>query len=203
MENFEELYRSKGYSRIAGIDEVGRGSLFGDVVACAIIMPTENKIEGIMDSKKLSKIKRIHYYNLILKNMIAIGIGRVDSKTIDTINIKEATRLAMLRAVKNLRDKRDFPIKPDLLLIDAEEIYTDIDQVSIVKGDDKVYTIACASIVAKVYRDRLCERWAEKYSGYGIKKNMGYGTKLHREAIKILGPTDMHRTTFIKNKEKW
>ncbi len=203
MENFEELYHSKGYNRIAGIDEVGRGSLFGDVVACAIIMPDEKKIEGVMDSKKLSKIKRSHYYNIILKNMIAVGIGRVDSKTIDTINIKEATRLAMLRAVKNLRDKRDFPIKPDLLLIDAEEIYTDIDQVSIVKGDDKVYTIACASIVAKVYRDRLCELWAEEYPGYGIEKNMGYGTKLHRDAIKSVGPTEMHRATFVKNKEKW
>ncbi|CDZ74908.1 Ribonuclease HII [Peptoniphilus sp. ING2-D1G] len=203
MENFEELYRSKGYNRIAGIDEVGRGSLFGDVVACAIIMPNEKKIEGVMDSKKLSKTKRVHYYNLILKNMIAVGIGRVDSNTIDTINIKEATRLAMLRAIKNLRDKRDFPIKPDLILVDAEKIYTDIDQVSIIKGDDKVYTIACASIVAKVYRDRLCEVWAKKYPNYGIEKNMGYGTKLHREAIKLMGPTEMHRNTFVKNKEKW
>ncbi|WP_138158847.1 ribonuclease HII [Peptoniphilus catoniae] len=203
MENFEEEYSNNGYKYIAGIDEVGRGSLFGDVLACSIIMPLENRIEGVTDSKKLSRKKRDYYYELILKNMVAVGIGRVNANLIDKINIKNATHLAMIKSVKNLRNKYDKQIRPDLLLIDAEHIEADIEQVSIIKGDDKCYTIACASIVAKVYRDKLCEIWAKSYPEYGIDKHMGYGTKKHREMIKLYGPSDMHRKTFVKNSENW
>ncbi|MGO3751172.1 MAG: ribonuclease HII [Peptoniphilaceae bacterium] len=203
MEEFEIEFLKEGYKTIVGIDEVGRGSLFGDVVACAIIMPLEKRIDGIADSKKLSKKKRETLYKLILSNCLAVGIGRIDCKTIDKINIKNATHLAMIQAIDNLRDKNGDKITPDLLLIDAEKIDTDIRQVPIIKGDDKCYSIACASIVAKVYRDKLCLNWAKKYPNYGLEKHMGYATKYHREAIKAYGPSDMHRSTFVKKRNEW
>lgn len=203
-ENFEEQYNKKGYKYIVGIDEVGRGALFGDVVAGAVIMPIdEEHIEGIKDSKKISEKKREKFYEEILNHSVAVGIGRVEPEIIDKINIKEATHLAMLRAVQNLRDNEGNKIDPDLLLIDAEKINTDITQVSIIKGDDKCYSISCASIVAKVYRDRLCKKWALRYENYGIEKHKGYGTKFHREAIKAFGPSEMHRMSFLKNKNDW
>ncbi|MBP2025146.1 ribonuclease HII [Peptoniphilus stercorisuis] len=203
-ENFEEQYSEKGYKFIAGIDEVGRGALFGDVLACAIIMPVdEEHIDGIKDSKKLSEKKRERFYEEILNESVAIGIGRVEPEIIDQINIKEATHLAMLRAIENLRDSDGNKIVPDILLIDAETINTDIEQVPIIKGDDKCYTISCASIVAKVYRDRLCQKWAKRYENYGIEKHKGYGTKLHRDAIKAYGPSEMHRLSFLKNRKEW
>lgn len=203
-ENFEEQYSEKGYKFIAGIDEVGRGALFGDVLACAIIMPVdEEHIDGIKDSKKLSEKKREKFYEEILNESVAIGIGRVEPEIIDQINIKEATHLAMLRAIENLRDSDGNKIVPDILLIDAETINTDIEQVPIIKGDDKCYTISCASIVAKVYRDRLCQKWAKRYENYGIEKHKGYGTKLHRDAIKAYGPSEMHRLSFLKNRKEW
>lgn len=203
-ENFEEQYSEKGYKFIAGIDEVGRGALFGDVLACAIIMPVdEEHIDGIKDSKKLSDKKREKFYEEILNESVAIGIGRVEPEIIDQINIKEATHLAMLRAIENLRDSDGNKIVPDILLIDAETINTDIEQVPIIKGDDKCYTISCASIVAKVYRDRLCQKWAKRYENYGIEKHKGYGTKLHRDAIKAYGPSEMHRLSFLKNRKEW
>ena len=125
------------------------------------------------------------------------------AKTIDEINIKNATHLAMMRAIVNLRDKNDKQVKPDLLLIDAEHIDVQTEQVSIIKGDEKCYSISCASIVAKVYRDKLCQTWAEEYPNYQIEKNMGYGTKAHRDAIKKYGITDLHRKSFVKNRENW
>lgn len=197
MEDFEKEYKKLGYTNIVGIDEVGRGSFFGDVLACAIIMPS-NKIEGVTDSKKLSKKKREELYEKILSQSIAVGIGQVDCKTIDEINIKEATHLAMKRAVENMRDKNSRKIYADLLLIDAEKIDSKIAQVSIIKGDEKCYSIACASIVAKVYRDSLCDKWDVIYPGYGIAKNKGYGTIEHREAIKENGYTNLHRLSFLK-----
>lgn len=203
VENFEEEYSSRGYKYIAGIDEVGRGALFGDVVTCAIIMPLDSRIEGITDSKKLSEKKREKYFDEILEEAIAVGIGRMDCKTIDEVNIKNATHHAMLNAIENLKDKDGNYIKPDLLLIDAEKIDTDIEQVSIIKGDEKCYTISCASIIAKVYRDRLCKEWALSYPEYGLEKHKGYGTKQHREAIKEHGPSPMHRLSFIKNRGEW
>lgn len=198
MKEFEKDYKKIGYTNIVGIDEVGRGSLFGDVLACAIIMP-DSRIEGVADSKKLSIKKRESLYEKILEECIAVGIGRVDSEKIDEINIKNATHLAMEKAVENMRDQSGRKVYADLLLIDAEKIDTQIAQVSIIKGDDRCYSIACASIVAKVYRDSLCNTWDEIYPGYNIKKNKGYGTTAHRSAIKAIGYTPMHRVTFLKN----
>ncbi|NLY67634.1 MAG: ribonuclease HII [Tissierellia bacterium] len=199
MLEIERKLYSEGYRNIVCVDEVGRGCLAGDVVACAIIMPIDKPIEGVKDSKKLSVKKREELYDKIVDKAIAIGIGQVSSKVIDDINIKESTKLAMKLAVLNLKTKEGNKIIPDYLIVDAERIPIDIPQLNIVKGDEKVYGISCASIVAKVYRDRLCLEWEEKFKGYNIGKNKGYGTKEHREAIKKLGPSPIHRLTFLKN----
>ena len=198
MLELEKNIWNKGYNYIACIDEVGRGCLAGDVVACAIIMPKGVLIEGVNDSKKLTAKKRESLYDKILDASVAVGIGQVDPVTIDRINIKESTRLAMKKAVLNLKDKQDNKILPDYLLIDAEEVYIDIPQSSIIKGDEKSHGIACASIIAKVYRDNICKTWGREYNGYAIEKNKGYGTKEHREAIKVIGPSPIHRLTFLK-----
>lgn len=197
MEIERNLY-SKGYKFIACIDEVGRGCLAGDVVACAIIMPPNEFIEGVKDSKKLSPKKREELYEKILDKAVAVGIGQVDSKIIDGINIKESTRKAMKLAVLNLKTKDGRKVTPDYLLIDAEKVPLDIPQMSIIKGDEKVYGISCASIIAKVYRDRLCQKWGDIYKEYNIGKNKGYGTKEHREAIRKYGPSPIHRMTFLR-----
>lgn len=197
MINLEDELYLEGYKKIACIDEVGRGCLLGDVVACAIILPEGSRIEGVKDSKKLTPKKRDHLYDLIIEESIAYGIGRVNSKIIDEINIKESTRLAMKLAVENIVDKSGKAIRPDYLLVDAETVYIDIPQAGIIKGDDKSHGIACASIIAKVYRDRLCMDWEEEFPGYNIKQHKGYGTKEHRENIKLLGITDIHRKSFL------
>ncbi|WP_427338602.1 ribonuclease HII [Caloranaerobacter sp. DY30410] len=199
MLTIERELWEKGYEYIACVDEVGRGCLAGDVVACAIIMPKDLVIEGVNDSKKLSAKKREKLYDIILDKAIAVGIGEVDSKTIDKINIKKSAQLAMKKAVMSLRDKNNNIIKPDFILIDAEKIDVDIPQMSIIKGDARCHGIAAASIVAKVYRDRKCIEWAEKYEGYGFEQHKGYATKKHREAIRILGPSPIHRLSFLKN----
>lgn len=199
MLSIENTVYDKGFNNIACIDEVGRGCLAGDVLACALIMPKGLMIEGVKDSKKLSEKKRIILFDEILSKAIAFGVGRVDSYTIDRINIKEATRLAMKYAVENLKDSKGNRVYADYLLIDAEVIDTNIPMESIVKGDDKSHGIACASIVAKVTRDRLCLQWDEEYPGYNFKKHKGYGTKEHRELIKNQGPSPIHRITFLKN----
>lgn len=201
--NYEDYFLKEGYKSIAGIDEVGRGCLFGDVVACAIIMPRGEFIEGVNDSKKLTARKHEMLYDKILKSCVAVGIGRVNSEKIDEVNIKVATHIAMRIAIENLRDKDGKKVIPDLVLIDAETIDTKIFQQAILKGDENCYSIACASIVAKVYRDSLCNRWAIKYPNYGIERHKGYGTKYHREALKHYGPSPMHRKTFLKNISKW
>ncbi|CCQ97471.1 Ribonuclease HII [[Clostridium] ultunense Esp] len=195
----EKDLQKKGYELIACIDEVGRGCLAGDVVACAIIMPKGMAIEGVTDSKKLSVKKREKLYGEITKYAVAIGIGQIGPNIIDQINIKESTRLAMKKSVLNLKDGNGRSILPDFLLVDAENIPIDIPQLSLIKGDEKSHGIACASIVAKVYRDRLCEKWGQDYQGYKIEKNKGYGTKEHREAIEAFGPSPIHRMTFLKN----
>lgn len=197
--DFEEKAYREGYSNVACIDEVGRGCLLGDVVACAIILPKGLRIDGVKDSKKLSEKKREYLYDIIVENSIGIGIGQVDSRTIDKINIKESARLAMKLAVENIRDRFGNKIEADYLLIDAENVDLDIPQMGIVKGDDKCHGISCASIIAKVYRDRLCLKWEEEFPGYNIKKHKGYGTKEHRENILRLGTTPIHRMTFLKN----
>lgn len=193
-----ESLKLDGYKRIAYIDEVGRGCLFGDVVACALMIDENDKIQGIKDSKKLSEKKRESLYDQILESSIAIGIGRVNSDIIDDINIKQATRLAMKQAVDSLVDKNGNRIIPDYILIDAETIDVDIPQQGIIGGDDLIYGISAASIVAKVYRDRLCVKWDDDFPGYHIKKNKGYGTKDHREGLILNGPSTLHRKTFIK-----
>lgn len=190
------LYEKEGWEqsfcRIAGVDEVGRGCLFGDVVAAAVILPEGLIIEGVDDSKKLSAKKRDVLFELIMEQALAVSVGHVDSAVIDEINIKQASRLAMKKAVEGLSHT------PDYMLIDAEKVDLPLPQRSIIKGDANSQSIAAASIVAKVTRDRLCEGlWEELYPDYGIKIHKGYATKLHREQIVALGPTPMHRRSFI------
>lgn len=182
---------------ICGVDEVGRGPLAGPVVACAVIMGNE-KIDGVKDSKKLSAKKREALNKEIIEKAKAIGIGVVDEKVIDEINIKQATRLAMRIAVTDLKDKSGNIVRPDVVMIDAENIDMDIEQVSIIKGDELIYEISCASIVAKVLRDSYFIELDEKYPGYDFLNNKGYGTKKHREALLGMGPTPIHRKTFLK-----
>ncbi|MFS1513220.1 ribonuclease HII [Chengkuizengella sp. SCS-71B] len=193
MISYEKTYWQQNKQYIAGIDEVGRGCLLGDVVAAAVILPIDLVIEGINDSKKLSPKKREICYEKIMEKALAIGIGKVDANRIDDINIKQATRLAMEQAFENLA------IQPDFLLIDAEKISTPIPQLALIKGDQLSQSIAAASIVAKVTRDRMCLQWDMEYPEYDIAKHKGYGTKLHREHILNYGPCPIHRRTFLKN----
>ncbi|WP_084509276.1 ribonuclease HII [Paenibacillus assamensis] len=186
---------SAGYEAIAGIDEVGRGCLFGDVVAAAVILPRDWQLEGINDSKKLSEKKREALYEDIIANAVAWSVAHMDAKAIDELNIKQATRLAMKIAVEQLK------IAPDMLFIDAEKIQVELPQKSLIKGDATSQSIAAASIIAKVTRDRLCSKeWNELYPEYGIAVHKGYGTKAHYAALDEYGPTKMHRRTFLK---KW
>ena len=193
----ENELHHKGYEYIACIDEVGRGCLAGSVVTCAIIMPAGLQIEGVNDSKKLSAKKGDKLYDVILENAIAVGIGEMDCKIIDEINIKNATKKAMILAINNLRDKDGKKIVPDYLCIDAEKLSIDIPQSNIIKGDATCHGIAAASIIAKVTRDRKMIELDEVYPGYDFKSNMGYGTKKHIEGIKKLGITDIHRRSFL------
>jgi ribonuclease HII len=190
---YENKLWATGIEMIAGIDEVGRGCLFGDVVAAAVILPPSIVIEGINDSKKLSEKKREACYEVIIEQAIAIGVGRVNAETIDQINIRQAARLAMKMAVERMT------IQPQYLLIDAESIDMNYPQLAIIKGDQLSQSIAAASIVAKVTRDRLCNEWDTMYPDYGIAVHKGYATKLHRTRILELGATSLHRRTFLNN----
>lgn len=192
---YEREYLKLGYKYICGIDEVGRGCLFGPVTAAAVIMPLSLKgnkdiINGIEDSKKLTAKKREELSKKIIEKSISYSIYSISEKTIDEINILNATKSAMINAVKNLK------IKPDILFIDALKIDIDIKQISIIKGDLKSYSIGCASILAKVCRDEIMSNLPEEYQKYKISKNKGYGTKEHLEAIKKYGPSNMHRFSF-------
>lgn len=192
---YEREYLKLGYKYICAIDEVGRGCLFGPVTAAAVIMPLSlenNKdiINGIEDSKKLTAKKREELSKKIIEKSISYSIYSISEKTIDEINILNATKLAMINAVKNLK------INPDILFIDALKIDIDIKQISIIKGDLKSYSIGCASILAKVCRDEIMSNLPEEYQKYKISKNKGYGTKEHLEAIKKYGPSNMHRFSF-------
>ncbi|OMD40368.1 ribonuclease HII [Paenibacillus sp. RS8] len=189
---YEKEGWEQSYRRIAGVDEVGRGCLFGDVVAAAVILPEGLIIDGVNDSKKLTAKKRDALYEIIMEQALAVGVGYVDSTVIDEINIKQASRLAMKKAVESLEHI------PDYMLIDAEKVDLPLPQRAIIKGDANSQSIAAASIIAKVTRDRLCEGlWEELYPEYGIAIHKGYATKLHREQITALGPTPMHRRSFI------
>lgn len=178
---------------IAGLDEVGRGCLAGPVVCAAVIMPLEKEliIDGINDSKKLTAKERERLDKLILEKAIAYSISIIDKETIDEINILEATKLGMKNAVENLK------IKPNILLIDAVKIESDIKQENIIKGDEKSYNIACASIIAKVYRDNYMKQISLKYPLYNFAQNKGYGTRAHIECLLKNGPCQIHRKTFI------
>jgi ribonuclease HII len=191
--DYERELWSKQYTAIAGIDEVGRGCLFGDVVAAAVILPQGLEIEGINDSKKLSEKKRNLLYDIIMEDALTVGVGRVDAETIDRINIKQAARLAMKLALEQL------DVAPDYLLIDAEKVDSSIKQLAIIHGDALSQSIAAASIVAKVTRDRLCQAWDQEYPEYGIAIHKGYATKSHRERISEFGASPLHRKSFLSN----
>ena len=183
-----------GYDLIAGIDEVGRGPLAGPVVAAAVILPKECKIEGVNDSKKLSAKKREELYDIILEKAVSYGIGVVSNERIDEINILQATYEAMREALSQMKPKADY------ILADAVTIpMVSTPQRGIIKGDAKSMSIGAASIIAKVYRDRLMEAYEEVYPGYGFASNKGYGAAEHIEGLKKLGPTPIHRKTFLKN----
>lgn len=191
MRAYEEEYGI--YGNVCGIDEAGRGPFAGPVAAGAVILPKDVDILYLNDSKKLSEKKREQLYDEIMEKAVAVGVGLVGPERIDEINILQATYEAMRIAVGNLK------IRPDILLNDAVTIPgIDIRQVPIVKGDAKSVSIAAASIVAKVTRDRLMVKYEEEYPGYGFARHKGYGTAEHRESIKRLGACPIHRRTFIK-----
>ena len=193
MRAYERTYESKGL--LCGIDEVGRGPLAGPVVAAAVILPPDCEILYLNDSKKLSEIRREKLYTEIMEKAVAVGTGEVSHERIDEINILQATYEAMTQAVLSLS------VKPDLLLLDAVHVpqLEDYEQVSIVKGDAKSVSIAAASVIAKVTRDRMMKELDATYPGYQFASNKGYGSAAHIAAIKELGPCAIHRRSFIKN----
>lgn len=191
----EQKLHEKGINYICGIDEAGRGPLAGPVVVGAVIMPKDSFIEGVNDSKKVSEAKREKLYDIITKEAIAWGVGIVNQKEIDEINILNATKKALTMALESLETN------PELILTDAlENINTlGIPYKSFIKGDAKIYSISAASIIAKVTRDRIMREWDQIYPEYGFSKHKGYGTAQHIAAIKEHGICDLHRRTFVKN----
>ena len=188
------IFEKEKINYICGIDEAGRGPLAGPVVVAAVIMPKNSMIEGVNDSKKVSEKKREKLYEEITSSAIAWGVGIIDQNEIDSLNILNATKKGLTSAIKELE------IKPNLILVDA---LTGIDTLgipyrSIIKGDAKSYSIAAASIIAKVTRDRIMRQWDELYPQYGFEKHKGYGTKMHIEAIKEYGICPLHRRSFVK-----
>lgn len=191
--SIENEYREKGFNIICGVDEAGRGPLAGPVYAAAVILPSDCVIEGLNDSKKLTEKKREALFDEIKDKALAYGIASADEKEIDEINILNATFLAMKRAIDSLS------VKPDLALIDGnQKPHTDIEEVTVIKGDAKSMSIAAASVLAKVSRDRFMLEMAEKYPQYEFARHKGYGTKLHYEKIAQYGVCDIHRRTFLK-----
>lgn len=190
MLQFERSFWSNGSRFLAGIDEVGRGPLAGPVVAAAVILPQDFHVLEINDSKQLSEKKREELFERILNAAFGIGIGVKDHSVIDEINIYQAAKSAMVDAVQQL------PVVPDQLLIDAMNLPLDIPQKNLSKGDAKSLSIAAASIVAKVTRDRMMEEYDALYPGYGFAKNAGYGTKVHLEGLQQQGPCPIHRKSF-------
>lgn len=199
MLEIEEGLYNKGYKLICGVDEAGRGPLCGPVVAAAVILKPEDKIEGVNDSKKLSEKKRELLYDIIMQKALAVGVGISDVDTIEKVNILNATKIAMKQAIENLS------IKPEFVLIDGNQmIDVDINAQTIISGDAKSESIAAASIIAKVTRDRMLIKWDKDYPEYGFAKHKGYGTKAHIEAIGKYGLTPIHRPSFCSKfiKEK-
>ena len=195
LKKIEKSLYEQGLKSICGIDEAGRGPLAGPVVVASVIMKPDSMIEGVNDSKKVSEKKREVLYDQIIDEAIAWGVGIVDHKEIDRINILNATKVAVTDAIKKLKRR------PDRILVDA---LTGIDTLGIpytpiVKGDANCYSIAAASIIAKVTRDRIMRQWDEVYPQYGFEKHKGYGTSQHIAAIKEYGLCPIHRRSFVKN----
>lgn len=193
MLEIEKSLYEKGYEKICGVDEAGRGPLCGPVVAAAVILPKNEIIEGVNDSKKLTEKKREALFDVIKEKAVAVGVGISDVKVIEEVNILNATKLAMRQAIENLE------INPDYVLIDGNQgIDISIDFETVVSGDARSESIAAASIIAKVTRDRMLVEYDKKYPEYGFAKHKGYGTKAHITAIKEYGLTPIHRPSFCK-----
>lgn len=195
IKQIENELHSKGINYICGIDEAGRGPLAGPVVVASVIMPADSMIEGINDSKKVSEKKREKLYDLILEEAISYGVGIIDQNEIDELNILNATKKGLTNSLQELK------VKPDLILVDAlRDINTlGVPFQSIIKGDAKCYSIAAASIIAKVTRDRIMREWDSIYPQYGFSGHKGYGTAAHISAIKEYGLCPLHRRSFTKN----
>ena len=192
---FERAARKLGWMRIAGIDEAGRGALFGPVVAAAVILNPKRRIVGLDDSKKLTAERRTELRERICEHAIAWGVAEIDAQRIDAWNIYQASRQAMTAALERLS------VSPDYLLIDAMELDVLIEQKSLIKGDARSVSIAAASILAKTHRDTRMDEWDAVYPGYGFAQHKGYGTPEHLEALKRLGPTPLHRYSFAPVRE--
>lgn len=193
MLKIEHELNKSGYELVCGVDEAGRGPLCGPVVAAAVILPKDAHIEGVNDSKKLTEKRREKLYDDIMQNAVSVGVGISDVDIIEEVNILNATKKAMLQAISNLK------VNPEYVLVDGnQKIDTDIPLETVVKGDSKSESIAAASIIAKVTRDRLLIEYDKKYPEYGFAKHKGYGTKAHIEAIKKYGLTPIHRPSFCK-----
>lgn len=192
MYKYEKKLKDKGFKYICGVDEAGRGPIAGPVVAAAVILDDDNPIKGLKDSKKLTPIQREKLFKEINSKALAVAVSIVEPEDIDSINILEASRRAMGLAINNLK------IEPDYILTDYMDvsIYTKTPFLSLIKGDNISSSIAAASIVAKVKRDKIMVKFAKMYSGYGFETHKGYPTKKHLEALKILGITPIHRKTF-------
>ena len=188
---FERELLASGARLIGGMDEAGRGPLAGPVVAACVIMPLDDIIEGVDDSKKVSEKKREILYDKIIEKAIAYKICLADEKVIDDINILNATKKAMTECVTGLS------VRPDIVLVDAVKLALEVPTKAIIKGDALSYSIAAASILAKVYRDRLMREYDMIYPAYGFAKHKGYGTKEHIDAIRVVGPSPIHRRSFI------
>jgi ribonuclease HII len=194
MKTFDKKYFTKKIQYIAGVDEAGRGPLAGPVVAAAVIFNKRTNIKGINDSKQLSEKQREHLYTKIISSALAYSVSIVDHNVIDEINILNATLFAMKQAVQNLT------IKPNLVLVDGNRKFqSEIPVIPIVKGDAKSFSIAAASILAKVTRDRLMKKLSRQYPVYLWEQNKGYPTRQHREIILMVGPSPLHRKSFLKN----
>ena len=194
---YEQNAELKGYKAICGVDEAGRGPLAGPVCAAAVILPPNTIIDGVNDSKKLTEKKREALFDVIKENAVSYSIAYASVEEIESINILNATMLAMKRAVEGL------DVKADYAMIDGNKMpQLDIDGETIVKGDAKSMSIACASILAKVSRDRLLYEYAKEYPQYHFDKHKGYGTALHKEAILEYGPCPYHRMSFLKKIKK-
>ncbi len=194
---YEKELRDKGIKFIAGVDEVGRGPLVGPVVAACVVLPEEFNLDGLTDSKKLSEKKRDFYFEEVKRQALGYGVGIIDEKKIDEVNIYEATKLAMKEAIEDCKKM----CMIEHVLIDAMPLELDVDTTSIIKGDLKSITISAASVIAKVTRDRMLDELHEKYPMYDFKKNKGYPTKKHLEAIEEYGIIDEHRRSYgpVKN----